>query len=62
MEKKEEKKGFWTSLFTPKQSSCCGSVIEEVPLDEQTKEEKPVEEENKPKEENTPKCSCGGNC
>lgn len=26
---KEEKKGFWASLFTPK-SCCCGSQIEEI--------------------------------
>lgn len=32
MEKKEEKKGFWASLFTPKTCSCsCGSnIIEEL--------------------------------
>ena len=61
MEKKEEKKGFWASLFAPKQSSCCGSVIEEV-QDEPTNEEQSVKEGDKPKDNDTPKCSCGGNC
>lgn len=62
MEKKEEKKGFWASLFAPKASSCCcGSVIEEV------KEEAPKQEDaDKVKEENesknAPTCNCGGKC
>lgn len=29
MDKKEEKKGFWASLFAPK-SCCCGPQIEEI--------------------------------
>lgn len=61
MEKKEEKKGFWASLFAPKPSSCCGSVIEEV------KEDVPKQEDaDKSKEENesknAPTCDCGGKC
>ena len=46
-ENKEEKKGFWSTLFAPKKNSscCCGSQIEIVPEDA-----KPVE---------TPACSCG---
>ncbi len=45
-ENKEEKKGFWSTLFAPKKktSCCCGSQIEIVP-------------ENKDKKE-TPACSC----
>ena len=45
-ENKEEKKGFWSTLFAPKKKSscCCGSQTEIVP-------------ENKDKEE-TPACSC----
>ena len=45
-ENKEEKKGFWSTLFAPKKKSscCCGSQIEIVP-------------ENTDKEE-TPACSC----
>ena len=48
-ENKEEKKGFWSSLFAPKKKSscCCGSQIEIVP-------------ENTDKEE-TPACSCTPN-
>ena len=32
-ENKEEKKGFWSTLFAPKKKSscCCGSQIEIVP-------------------------------
>ena len=43
--KKENKKGFWTSLFSPKPCSCsCGDnlVIEEL-------------------EKTTPSCGCGDN-
>ncbi len=45
-ENKEEKKGFWSTLFAPKKKSscCCGSQIEIVP-------------ENKDKND-TPDCSC----
>ncbi len=45
-ENKEEKKGFWSTLFAPqkKSSCCCGSQIEIVP-------------ENKDKND-TPDCSC----
>ncbi len=48
-ENKEEKKGFWSTLFAPKKKSscCCGSQIEIVP-------------ENTDKEE-TPACSCTPN-
>ena len=39
-ENKEEKKGFWSTLFAPKKKSscCCGSQIEIVPEDTDTKE------------------------
>lgn len=30
MDKKEEKKGFWASLFAPKSCCCCGPQIEEI--------------------------------
>lgn len=35
LESKEEKKGFWSTLFAPKKKSscCCGSQIEIVPED-----------------------------
>lgn len=41
MEKKEEKKGFWASLFTPKTCSCsCGSnIIEELEGDKEKQPE-----------------------
>lgn len=37
-EKKENKKGFWATLFAPKQKSscCCGSQVEEVKEDTQS--------------------------
>lgn len=28
MDKKETKKGFWSTLFAPKKKSCCNSIIE----------------------------------
>ncbi len=39
-ENKEEKKGFWSTLFAPKKKSscCCGSQIEIVPENTDTKE------------------------
>lgn len=43
MEKKEEKKGFWVSLLTPKQRPCCATVIEEV-QEEREKDEQKVTE------------------
>ncbi len=45
-ENKEEKKGFWSTLFAPKKKSscCCGSQIEIVP-------------EN-PNKKETPACGC----
>ena len=44
MEKKEEKKGFWASLFTPKTCSCsCESnIIEEHEGDKEKPPEKPA--------------------
>ena len=43
--KKENKKGFWASLFSPKPCSCsCGNNLI-------------IEEEEKP----TPSCCCGDN-
>lgn len=61
MEKKEEKKGFWALLFTPKSCDCCcGTQIEEVKEDEPKQEKANKEEENQNK--NTPTCDCGGNC
>lgn len=61
MKKKEEKKGFWASLFTPKSCECCcGTQIEEVKEDE-PKQEKTNKEEEK-QDKNTPTCDCGGNC
>lgn len=62
MEKKEEKKGFWASLFTPKSCSCCcGSEIEEVKEDapKQVDVDKTKEEEES---KNAPTCDCGGKC
>lgn len=48
MEKKEEKKGFWASLFTPKTCSCsCESnIIEELEGDKEKQPEKPAENES----------------
>ncbi len=48
-ENKEEKKGFWSTLFAPKKKSscCCGSQIEIVPESTDKKE--------------TPACSCDTN-
>lgn len=62
MEKKEEKKGFWASLFAPKSCDCCcGTQIEEVKEEITPVEEKHVEkpEVNKDKQ---PTCDCGGSC
>lgn len=55
MDKKEEKKGFWASLFAPK-SCCCGPQIEEIK--EEKKEEKSKTEEDK-EENNDNSCGCG---
>ena len=61
MEKEEEKKGFWASLFTPKSGSCCcGSVIEEVKEETPKQDDADKEQENESK--NTPTCDCSGNC
>ena len=62
MEKKEEKKGFWASLFAPKPCGCsCGSQIEEVK--EETPQQEVTEKGNDGNErEKTPTCDCGGNC
>lgn len=51
MEKKEEKKGFWASLFTPKTCSCsCESnIIEELEGDKEKQPEKPAEKRVKTK-------------
>ncbi len=48
-EYKEEKKGFWSTLFAPKKKSscCCASQIEIVPENQYKKE--------------TPACSCNAN-
>ena len=53
MEKKEEKKGFWASLFTPKTCSCsCESnIIEELEGDKEKQPEKPAENESENKSE-----------
>lgn len=61
MEKKEEKKGFWASLFAPKPSSCCGSVIEEV-KEEAPKQNDTDKEEKENESKTPPTCGCGGNC
>lgn len=61
MEKKEEKKGFWASLFVPKSCGCCcGTQIEEVKEDEPKREETKEKKENPNKDK--PTCDCGGNC
>ena len=60
MEKKEEKKGFWASLFTPKSCDCCcGTQIEEVKEEPISQKEQENPKENK---EDKPSCDCGGNC
>lgn len=56
MDKKEEKKGFWASLFAPKSYCCCGPQIEEIK--EEKKEEKSKTEEDK-EENNDNSCGCG---
>lgn len=53
MDKKEEKKGFWASLFAPK-SCCCGPQIEEIR--EEKKEEKTEKEGDK--KSNDKPCRC----
>lgn len=70
MEKKEEKKGFWGSMFGSQSGSCCGSMqieeVDEAPNKQQETEdnvqpeEKKAEIEQKPKE--FPSCGCGGCC
>lgn len=55
MDKKEEKKGFWASLFAPKSCCYCGPQIEEIKEDK--KEEKSKTEEDK-KENDDSSCGC----
>ena len=55
MDKKEEKKGFWASLFAPKPCCCCGPQIEEIKEDNE--EDKPKKEANKENDDNS--CGCG---
>lgn len=62
MEKKEEKKGFWASLFTPKTCSCsCESnIIEELEGDKEKQPEKAAENESENKSEDGNHGSCCG--
>ena len=69
MENKEEKKGFWGSMFGSKSGSCCGSLqIEEV--DKESKDEQKVENEEekgdneaeKVQRPSFPSCGCSGGC
>lgn len=61
MEKKEEKRSFWASLFTPKTCSCsCGNnIIEELEDDEKEQLPKvPAKNENENRSEEENHCSC----
>lgn len=62
-EKKDKKKGFFTSLFTPKTCSC-GVQIEELAENENPKKDLKKEEEKASKENDADKdqntnCCCG---
>ena len=60
MEKKEEKRGFWASLFTPKTCSCsCGNnIIEELEDEKEQLPKVPAKNENENKSEEENHCSC----
>lgn len=60
MEKKEEKSGFWASLFTPKTCSCsCGNnIIEELEDEKEQLPKVPAKNENKNRSEEENHCSC----
>lgn len=60
MEKKEEKRGFWASLFTPKTCSCsCGNnIIEELEDEKEQLPKVPAKNENENRSEEENHCSC----
>ncbi len=62
MEKKEEKKGFWASLFTPKPCSCScgGNIIEEFEEKKEKQPEEPAENEDGDENEDGNHSSCCG--
>lgn len=62
MEKKEEKRSFWASLFTPKTCSCsCGNnIIEELEDKKEQLPKVPAKNENENRIEEENHCSCCG--
>lgn len=60
MEKKEEKRSFWASLFTPKTCSCsCGNnIIEELEDEKEQLPKVPARNENENRSEEENHCSC----
>lgn len=60
MEKKEEKRSFWASLFTPKTCSCsCGNnIIEELEDEKEQLPKVPAKNENENRSEEENHCSC----
>lgn len=62
MEKKEEKRSFWASLFTPKtcSRSCGNNIIEELEDEKEQLPKVPAKNENENRSEEENHCSCCG--